>query len=67
MNTFQHHALRRADVTIARNGSRLIIEIDSSPMERITISIDRGTLSIKENADAAIERKTGVQRVEFEA
>jgi hypothetical protein len=67
MNTFQHHVLRQADVKIARNGSRLIIEIDSSPMERITISIERGTLSIKENADAAIERKTGVQRVEFEA
>jgi hypothetical protein len=67
MNSFQHHHLRNADVKIVRDGDRISVQIDTALMERIVVEIERGTLSVIEPADAAIARKTGVQRVEFEA
>jgi hypothetical protein len=67
MNSFQHHHLRNADVKIVRDGDRISVQIDTALMERIVVEIERGTLSVIESADRAMARKTGVQRVEFEA
>lgn len=65
MNSFQHQVIRCAEVKVMRDGRRIVIHVDASPMDRLTIEVEDGTLRVVEAADAALARKTGPQRIEL--
>jgi hypothetical protein len=60
MISFEHHVIDKADVKILRDGKRMTIHIDASPVDRLTYEITDCTLYVADADNAA-----GRVRVEF--
>jgi hypothetical protein len=63
-SSFEHHVVKKADVKILRDGKRMTIHIDASPVDRLTYEITDCTLSVVDAENGAL-RTAGRVRVEL--